>query len=487
VTAADEKRVVEAVPKGLFIGGKWRESSSGATVDVEDPSTEQTLCAVADGTAEDATAALDAACDAADSWAATPPRDRGEILRRAFELMNERIDDLALLMTLEMGKPLTESRAEIAYASDFVRWFSEQAVRIDGRFSVNPSGAGRLLTMKQPIGPCLLITPWNFPSAMGARKIGPALAAGCTVVVKPAQLTPLSMFAFAEILTEAGLPGGVVNVVTSSSASRVTAPLFEDARLRKMSFTGSTPVGKKLMEMASKRLIKCSMELGGNAPFLVFEDANLEHAVDQAVIAKMRNGGESCVAANRFHVHASVAEEFSARLAERLAAMPVGRGTDDGVLVGPLIDADQRDIVAKLVEDAVGKGAEVLTGGSKVGEKGHFFAPTVLSGIAPDTELLREEIFGPVAAVKTFTTDEEAIVAANATEYGLVAYVFTQDINRAFKVTEALEVGMLGLNRGLVSNAAAPFGGIKESGFGREGGPEGIEEYLSTKYVAVDL
>ena len=479
--------MVEAVPKGLFIGGKWRESSSGATLEVEDPSTEQTLCAVADGTAEDATAALDAACDAAESWAATPPRDRGEILRRSFELMNERIDDLALLMTLEMGKPLAESRAEIAYASDFVRWYSEEAVRIDGRFSINPSGAGRLLTMKQPIGPCLLITPWNFPSAMGARKIGPALAAGCTVVVKPAQLTPLSMFAFAEILTEAGLPGGVVNIVTSSSASRVTAPLFDDPRLRKMSFTGSTPVGKKLMETASKRLIKCSMELGGNAPFLVFEDANVEHAVDQAVIAKMRNGGESCVAANRFHVHASVAEEFSARLAERLAAMPVGRGTDDGVLVGPLIDADQRDIVARLVDDAVGKGAEVLTGGSKVGEKGHFFAPTVLSGITPDTELLREEIFGPVAAVKTFATDEEAIAAANATEYGLVAYVFTQDINRAFKVTEALEVGMLGLNRGLVSNAAAPFGGIKESGFGREGGPEGIEEYLSTKYVAVDL
>jgi succinate-semialdehyde dehydrogenase/glutarate-semialdehyde dehydrogenase len=401
--------------------------------------------------------------------------------------MNERIDDLALLMTLEMGKPLAESRAEIAYASDFVRWFSEQAVRIDGRFSMNPSGAGRLLTMKQPIGPCLLITPWNFPAAMGARKIGPALAAGCTMVVKPAQLTPLSMNAFAEILTEAGLPGGVVNIVTSSSASRVTAPLFDDPRLRKMSFTGSTPVGKKLMEMASKRLIKCSMELGGNAPFLVFEDADLEHAVDQAVIAKMRNGGESCVAANRFHVHASVAEEFSARLAERLAAMPVGRGTEDGVLVGPLIDADQRDIVKKLVDDAVGKGADVLTGGETTGERGYFFKPTVMSGISEDTELLREEIFGPVAAVKTFSTDEEAIASANATEYGLVAYVFTQDINRAFKVTEALEVGMLGLNRGLVSNAAAPFGGIKESGFGREGGPEGIEEYLSTKYVALDL
>jgi succinate-semialdehyde dehydrogenase/glutarate-semialdehyde dehydrogenase len=487
VTAADEKRVVEAVQKGLFIGGKWRESSSGATLQVEDPSTEQPICSIADGTAEDATAALDAACDAADAWAATPPRDRGEILRRTYELMNERIDDLALLMTLEMGKPLVESRGEIAYASDFIRWFSEQAVRIDGRYAVNPTGAGRLMTMKQPIGPCLLITPWNFPTAMGTRKIGPALAAGCTVVVKPAQLTPLSMFALAEILTEAGLPGGVLNVITSSSASRVTEPLFDDARLRKMSFTGSTPVGKKLMEMASKRLVKCSMELGGNAPFLVFEDANIEHAVEQAVIAKMRNGGESCVAANRFHVHSSVADEFSARLAERLAAMPVGRGTDDGVLVGPLIDADQRDKVAELVADAVGKGADVLTGGAPTGERGYFFSPTVLSGIADDTELLREEIFGPVAAVKTFSSDEEAIAAANKTDYGLVAYVFTQDINRAFKVTEALEVGMLGLNRGLVSNAAAPFGGVKESGFGREGGPEGIEEYLSTKYVAIDL
>jgi succinate-semialdehyde dehydrogenase/glutarate-semialdehyde dehydrogenase len=487
VTAADEKRVVDAAPKGLFIGGEWRDSTSGATLGIEDPSTEETLCSIADATAADATAALDAACDAAASWAATPPRDRGEILRRTFELMNARADDLALLMTLEMGKPLAESKGEIVYASEFIRWFSEQAVRIDGRYSMNPSGAGRLLTMKQPIGPCLLITPWNFPTAMGTRKIGPAVAAGCTMVVKPAQQTPLSMLALAEIMTEAGLPAGVLNVVTSSSASRVSEPLFDDVRLRKMSFTGSTPVGKKLMEMASKHLIKCSMELGGNAPYLVFDDADLDAAVDQAVIAKMRNGGESCVAANRFHVHASVADEFAARLAERLAAMPVGRGTDDGVLVGPLIDATQRDKVAELVDDAVGKGAKVLTGGDRPEGRGHFYAPTVLSGISDDAELLREEIFGPVAPIATFTTDEEAIAAANNTEFGLVAYVFTSDIRRAFKVTEALEVGMLGLNRGLVSNAAAPFGGIKESGFGREGGPEGIEEYLTTKYVALDL
>ncbi len=487
VTAADEKRVLDAAPHQLFIGGEWRDSSSGKTLDIEDPSTEEALCAVADGTPEDAAAALDADCAAAASWAATPPRDRGEILRRTFELMNSRADDLALLMTLEMGKPLAESKGEIVYAAEFLRWFSEQAVRIDGRYAVNPNGSGRLLTMKAPIGPCLLITPWNFPTAMGTRKIGPAVAAGCTMVVKPAQQTPLSMLALAELMTEAGLPAGVLNVITSSSASRVTGPLFDDPRLRKMSFTGSTPIGKKLMEQASKRLIKCSMELGGNAPYIVFDDANLDEAVDQALIAKMRNGGESCVAANRFLVHESVATEFAARLSERLGAMSVGRGTEDGVQVGPLIDATQRDKVAELVDDAVGKGAKVMTGGERVGDRGYFYAPTVLSGITPDAELLREEIFGPVAPIATFSTEAEVIEAANATEFGLVAYLFTRDIKRAFRVSEALEVGMLGLNRGLVSNAAAPFGGIKESGFGREGGLEGIEEYVTTKYVAVDL
>jgi succinate-semialdehyde dehydrogenase / glutarate-semialdehyde dehydrogenase len=386
-----------------------------------------------------------------------------------------------------MGKPLAESAAEITYAAEFLRWFSEQGVRIDGRYAVNPAGAGRLLVMKQPIGPCLLITPWNFPTAMGTRKIGPAIAAGCTMVVKPAQQTPLSMLALAALLREAGLPDGVLNVITSSKAGDVTGPLFDDARLRKMSFTGSTPVGKALMKLASKKLIKCSMELGGNAPFLVFGDADLDHAVDQAVIAKMRNGGESCVAANRFHVHSSVAEEFAARLTDRLAGMKVARGTEDGSQVGPLIDGIQRDKVAELVDDAVGKGAKVLTGGSRVGDRGYFYAPTVLSGISEDATLLTEEIFGPVAPVKTFDTDEEAMAAANATEFGLVAYAFTRDLNRALRVAEGLEVGMMGLNKGLVSNAAAPFGGIKESGFGREGGLEGIEEYLTTKYVAVDL
>jgi succinate-semialdehyde dehydrogenase/glutarate-semialdehyde dehydrogenase len=486
-TTQDEKRVVDAAPSQLFIGGEWRDSSSGKTFGIEDPATGEILCEIADGTVDDARSALDAAVAAQSDWAATAPRDRGEILRRAYELMTERAGDLGLLMTLEMGKPLSESSAEITYAAEFLRWFSEQGVRVDGRYAVNPAGAGRLLTMKQPIGPCLLITPWNFPTAMGTRKIGPAIAAGCTMVVKPAQQTPLSMLALAALLREAGLPDGVLNVVTTTKASDVTGPLFDDDRLRKMSFTGSTPVGKALMKLASKKLIKCSMELGGNAPFLVFGDADLDHAVDQAVIAKMRNGGESCVAANRFHVHSSVAEEFAARLTDRLAAMKVSRGTEDGSQVGPLIDGIQRDKVAELVDDAVGKGAKVLTGGSVVGDRGYFYAPTVLSGIADDATLLTEEIFGPVAPVKTFDTDEEAMAAANATEFGLVAYAFTRDINRALRVAEGLEVGMMGLNKGLVSNAAAPFGGIKESGFGREGGPEGIEEYLTTKYVAIDL
>ncbi|MDQ1695513.1 MAG: succinate-semialdehyde dehydrogenase / glutarate-semialdehyde dehydrogenase [Frankiaceae bacterium] len=485
--AAREKKVVDAVPTGLFIGGKWRAGATGATFNVEDPSTGEAICTVADGTPADATAALDAACAAQAEWAATAPRDRGEILRRTFQLMNDRADDLALLMTLEMGKPLAEARGEVTYGAEFLRWFSEEAVRIDGRWSTNPSGAGRLLTMKQPVGPCLLITPWNFPIAMGTRKIGPAVAAGCTMVVKPAQQTPLSMLMLAEIMTEAGLPAGVLNVVTTTKASDVTGPLFDDARLRKVSFTGSTPIGKKLMEQASKHLLRVSMELGGNAPYLVFADADLDAAVDQAVIAKMRNIGESCVAANRFHVHESVADEFAERLAQKLGSMKVGRGTEPGVEVGPLIDATQRAKVAELVEDAVGKGAKVLTGGEQVGDRGYFYAPTVLSGISDDATLLREEIFGPVAPVKTFAGEEEAITAANDSEFGLVAYVFTSDVKRSLRVVEALEVGMVGLNRGLVSNPAAEFGGVKESGFGREGGREGIDEYLSTKYVAVDL
>ena len=485
--AAREKAVLDRVPTGLFIGGRWRDSATGRTLSVEDPSTEQPLRDIADGTAADATTALDAAVAAQADWAATPPRERGEILRRTFELMTERADDLALLMTLEMGKPLKEAAAEVSYGAEFFRWFAEEAVRIDGRWSVNPNGSGRLLTMKQPVGPCLLITPWNFPIAMGTRKIGPAVAAGCTMIVKPAQQTPLSMLMLAELLQEAGLPDGVLNVVTGSKASEITGPLFDDPRLRKVSFTGSTPVGKKLMEQASTHLLRVSMELGGNAPYLVFDDADLDAAVEQALIAKMRNIGESCVAANRFHVHESVAADFAERLAKRMGAMKVGRGTEDGVEVGPLIDDTQRSKVAELVGDAVGKGATVLTGGEKVGGRGYFYAPTVLTDVTDDATLLREEIFGPVAPIKTFRTEAEAIAAANDSEFGLVAYVFTSDVKRSLRVVEALEVGMVGLNRGLVSNPAAEFGGVKESGFGREGGREGIEEYLATKYVAVDL
>ena len=481
-----EQHVIDTVPRQLYIGGEWRDGGEG-TLSVEDPSTAETLTDVADASVDDAKAALDAAVDAGPAFAALAPRERGEILRRAYEAIVARQDELALLMTLEMGKPVAESRAEVLYAADFLRWFSEQAVRIDGRFSVAPNGGSRLLTMKQPIGPCLLITPWNFPMAMGTRKIGPAVAAGCTMVVKPSQLTPLSMLALAKILEQAGLPGGVLNLITASSSSKTTAPLIADPRLRKLSFTGSTEVGQKLMGQASENLLRLSMELGGNAPFIVFEDADLDAAVEGAVIAKMRNIGEACTAANRFHVAEPVADRFAAALAERLGAMKVGRGTDDGVQVGPLINSEQREKVAHLVDDAVRRGARAATGGHEIDGPGYFYAPTVLAGVSDGTELLREEIFGPVAPVKPFATEGEAIGAANDTEYGLVAYLFTNDIKRALRVTEALQTGMVGLNQGLVSNAAAPFGGVKHSGFGREGGYEGIEEYLATKYVAVNL
>jgi succinate-semialdehyde dehydrogenase/glutarate-semialdehyde dehydrogenase len=422
-----------------------------------------------------------------EEWAAHPPRERGEILRRVFEAMNERADELALLMTLEMGKPLAESKAEIAYAGEFLRWFAEEAVRIEGRWATAPNGGSRMLTMRQPVGPCLLITPWNFPMAMGTRKIGPAVAAGCTMVVKPAKQTPLSMLALAQILQEAGLPAGVLNVFTSRSASQTTGPLIEDPRLRKLSFTGSTEVGRQLMGQASQNVLRVSMELGGNAPFLVFEDADLDAAVEGAMVAKMRNIGEACTAANRFHVAGKVADEFTEKLAAKLAEMPVGRGTDEDVKVGPLIDDDQRSKVAELVDDAKGKGAEVVLGGTKRDGAGYFYDPTVLSGVPDDARLLKEEIFGPVAPVATFDDEDAAIAAANDTEYGLVAYVYTRDIKRAFRVCEKLDTGMVGLNQGLVSNPAAPFGGVKQSGFGREGGAEGIQEYLEVKYIAMNM
>ncbi len=487
MTSEREKQVLSAVPTGLYIGGTWRDAAGGASFGVEDPATQEQLASVADATTDDAAAALDAAAGVQEDWARTPARERGEILRRAFEALVARADDLALLMTLEMGKPLAESRGEVTYAAEFLRWFSEEAVRISGRWSTNPAGDGRLLTMRQPVGPCLLVTPWNFPMAMGTRKVGPAIAAGCTIVMKPAQLTPLSTLMLAKTLEEAGLPGGVFNVVTSSSARRVVGPLMSDPRLRKMSFTGSTPVGRTLMQQASEHLLRVSMELGGNAPFVVFDDADLDRAVEQAVVAKMRNMGESCVAANRFHVHESVADEFAARLGERLGSLRVGRGTENGVEVGPLVDAGQRTKVVELVDDAVSQGAKVVAGGAAPDRDGYFYEPTVLSGVPESAQMRREEIFGPVAPVYPFRTEQEGVAAANDTEYGLVAYVFTENLRRAVRVAEGLEVGMVGLNRGMVSNPAAPFGGVKESGFGREGGFEGIDEYLSTKYVAVDV
>jgi succinate-semialdehyde dehydrogenase/glutarate-semialdehyde dehydrogenase len=483
--AADEYRVLEAVPNGLLIGGDWREATEGHTVSVEDPATGDRIAEVADATTDDALAALEAADKAQPDWAATPPRERGEILRRAFESLMTNANDLALLMTLEMGKPVAESRAEITYAAEFFRWYSEEAVRVAGDYRVAPGGGSRLIVMRQPVGPTLLITPWNFPMAMGTRKIGPAIAAGCTMVLKPATLTPLSSLALAQILIDAGLPAGVLNVITTSHAGPTTGPLIADPRLRKLSFTGSTEVGKRLIAAASEQVLRVSMELGGNAPFLVFDDADLDAAVEGALLAKMRNGGEACTSANRFYAARPVADEFARRLAGRMGALKVGRGTDEGVAVGPLIDDDQRHKVAELVDDAVAKGARVLCGGRAPEGPGYFYEPTVLSPVPDEADLLREEIFGPVAPIVAFDSEQEAVAAANATEYGLVAYVYTSDLDRAVRVAEGIKAGMVGLNQGVVSNPAAPFGGVKASGFGREGGREGIEEYLDVKYVAL--
>jgi succinate-semialdehyde dehydrogenase/glutarate-semialdehyde dehydrogenase len=484
-TRAREQQVVEPVPKQLFIGGRWTDAAQGGTFAVEDPATRETIAEVADATPDDALAALAAAHGAQAQWRDHPPRERGEILRRAFELMMQRADELALLMTLEMGKPVAESKAEISYAAEFLRWMGEEAVRINGRYQVNTTGSGRILVMRQPVGPSYLITPWNFPAAMGTRKIGPAVAAGCTMVLKPASLTPLSALALAQILAEAGLPDGVLNVITSSSSGSVSEPIIKDLRLRKLSFTGSTEVGRKLIAQSADQILRTSMELGGNAPFLVFEDADLDAAVEGAMIAKMRNIGEACTAANRFHVAEPVREQFAQKLAQRMGALKVGRGTEQGVQVGPLINEEQRSKVQELVEDAVARGAKALVGGGPVDERGYFYAPTVLDDVPDDARLLKEEIFGPVAPIKSFADESEALRSANDTEYGLVAYMYTRDLGRGFRVMEGLEYGMVGLNQGIVSNPAAPFGGVKHSGIGREGGFEGIQEYLETKYCAV--
>ena len=481
----DVSALLNKVPTGLLIGDTWRDSSDGSTYTVDNPATGETIATLASATSDDALAALDAACTVQGSWARTPARERSDILRRAFELINKRAEEFATLMTLEMGKPIAEARGEVTYGNEFLRWFSEEAVRTYGRHGQTPEGTHRMLTVRKPVGPCLLITPWNFPLAMATRKVAPAIAAGCTMVLKPARLTPLTAQYFAQTMLDAGLPAGVLNVVSGASASAISDPIMADDRLRKVSFTGSTPVGKQLLKKAADKVLRTSMELGGNAPFLIFEDADLDLAVEGAMGAKMRNIGEACTAANRFLVHESIAGDFSRRLAERFNQLTLGNGLDDGVTVGPLVEAKARDNVAKLVDDAVAEGATVLTGGTAGEGEGYFYQPTVLVDVAPGARILTEEIFGPVAPIVTFTTEEEAIRLANDTEYGLASYLFTQDYARMFRISDQLEFGLLGFNSGVISNAATPFGGVKQSGIGREGGTEGIEEYTQLQYIGI--
>ncbi|KAA9111304.1 NAD-dependent succinate-semialdehyde dehydrogenase [Microbacterium rhizomatis] len=483
MTDTRESALLAAVPAGLFIGGEWVDAADGRTLDVFDPATGKVIRTIADASPEDGMRALDAAVAAQASWAATPARERGEILRRTFDLLQERKEDFALLMTLEMGKPLAEARGEVAYGGEFLRWFSEEAARIQGRYGANPEGTGRMIVSQHPVGPCFLITPWNFPLAMATRKIAPALAAGCTVVIKPAELTPLTTLAFAKLLEDAGLPKGVVNVFTTSTSGAVSGPIIADSRLRKLSFTGSTPVGQKLMEQAAKNVLRTSMELGGNAPFVIFDDADLDKAVDGAIAAKFRNIGQACTAANRFIVHRSVADQFARRVTERVAGFKTGRGTEDGVTIGPLINEAAVDKASALVDDAVKRGAVVTTGGSRIDRAGTFYEATVVTDVKAGSDILREEIFGPVLAIVPFDDEDDAVRLANDTEYGLVSYVYTESLARGQRMIERLETGMMGLNVGVVSNAAAPFGGWKMSGLGREGGAEGIHEYLQTKYT----
>jgi len=472
-------------PTGLLIGGQWSSGRAG-TLPVLNPATEDVLAEVADASPEDGLEAVGAAARAFPAWAATAPRQRGECLRRAFELMTERSEQLARLMVLENGKALRDARGEVLYAAEFFRWYAEEAVRIDGHLSIAPSGANRIMVQRQPVGVSYMITPWNFPAAMATRKIGPALAAGCTVVLKPAKETPLSALAVAAILAEAGVPDGVVNVVPTNKPGPMTQAVLADPRVRKLSFTGSTEVGRMLLKQAADFVTNCSMELGGNAPFLVFDDADVDAAVEGAFIAKMRNGGEACTAANRFYVHETVAGEFSAKLAARLAALHVGPGLDDGVDLGPLVNADTRSKVADLVDSATGAGAQVLTGGQAPDRAGYFYQPTVLDSVPAGAGILAEEIFGPVAPIVRFSDPDEAVALANNTEYGLVSYLYSGDLARALRTAEALEAGMVGINRGVVSDPAAPFGGVKQSGLGREGAHEGLLEYTETKYIAVD-
>ena len=483
MTDSRESELLASVPTGLLINGEWRAAEGGKTVAVYDPATGDVIREIADASVDDGVAAMDAAAEAFPSWAATPARERAEILRRAFDLLQERKEDIALLMTLEMGKPLAEARGEVGYGGEFLRWFSEVTAHTQGRYGANPEGTGRMIVSQHPVGPCYLITPWNFPLAMGTRKIAPALAAGCTVVIKPATITPLTTLFFAQILQDAGVPAGVVNVVTTTNTGPVSERIISDPRLRKLSFTGSTPVGVKLLQQAAPGVLRTSMELGGNAPFVVFDDADLDKAVEGAMLAKFRNIGQACTAANRFIVQRSVVEEFTRRVTERVQAMKIGRGTEEGVQIGPLIDDRAVDKAKTLVGDAVERGAKVTVGGSPIDGPGTFFEPTVVSDVQPGSDILREEIFGPVLAIISFDDEDDAVRLANDTEYGLVSYVFTESLARGQRMIDKLETGMMGLNVGVVSNAAAPFGGWKQSGLGREGGDEGIHEYLQTKYT----
>ena len=478
-----EAELLQHVPNELYINGQWVPAADGSTLTVHDPATGQVIKTIADAGVADGLAALDAAVAAQDAWAATPPRVRGEVLRRSFELLQEHKHEFALLMTLEMGKPLAEAYGEVAYGGEFLRWFSEEAVRISGRYGINPEGTGRTIVSQHPVGPSFMITPWNFPLAMATRKIAPALAAGCTVVIKPAALTPLTTLYLVKLLEEAGLPAGVVNVLTTSKTSDVAGPIIADPRLRKLSFTGSTAVGQKLIQQSAQNVLRTSMELGGNAPFLVFDDADLDRAVEGALAAKFRNVGQACTAANRFIVQASIADEFARRVTDAVTDFTVGRGTEAGVTIGPLINEDAVAKADTLVQDAIERGASLLTGGHTVDREGTFYEPTVLSGVKPGSAILREEIFGPVLSIIPFDDEDDAVRIANDTEFGLVSYVYTQNLARGQRMIERLQTGMMGLNMGVISNAAAPFGGVKQSGLGREGGSEGIHEYLSTKYT----
>lgn len=476
--------VLADIPAGNLVGGDRVPGPNGRTIDVENPATGGILTQVADGDVEDMRRALDAAVCAQSSWAVTAPRERAEILRRAFDEVTRRADDFARLITLEMGKPLVEAVGEVRYGADFLRWFSEEAVRTDGRWSTAPDGSSRIVTMKAPVGPTLMITPWNFPLAMATRKIAPAIAAGCTMVLKPSELTPLTSLLLADVLQRAGLPPGVLNVVITSDAPAAAAAILDDPRLRKLTFTGSTVVGQRLIAASSSQVLRVSMELGGNAPVIVLDDADLDRAVQGAMDAKMRNCGQACTAANRILVHESIAAEFTERMVQAMAALRVGDGTDPTSQVGPLIDGRSRHKLARLIGDLADRGAKVLTGGTEQPGPGYFFTPTVL-GLEPGGDLGDEELFGPVAPIATFDSDERAIELANSTRYGLASYLFSRDLDRTLNVAERLDFGMIGVNRGVISNAAAPFGGMKHSGYGREGGREGIEEYLETKYVGI--